>query len=63
MNLTMLQFVAFCFVLGWVGGQVVQGDYYTCLGLALFVTFIGGYSNNAHKVLWKQTVLAFKRKS
>lgn len=57
----MLQFVGFCFVLGWVGGQVVKSDYNTCLMLGSIIAFIGGYIHNAHKLLWAQIIKAFKR--
>lgn len=61
MKLTMLQFVAFCFMLGWVGGQVVKSDYNTCLILGSVIAFIGGYIHDAHKLLWACITKPFKR--
>ena len=61
MKLTVLQFITLCFVSGWVAGQVIRGDYSTCLYLASLTAFIGGYLNNAHKLLWASIVKTVKR--
>lgn len=60
MKLTVLQFTTLCFVSGWVAGQVIRGDYWTCLYLALLNAFIGAYLNDAHKILWASIVKAAK---
>ena len=60
-SLTLLQFVAFAFVLGWVIGDVMKLDYYNHLYVASFSAFMGAYINDAHKVLWAYILKAFKR--
>ena len=56
-----MKLTAFCFMLGWIGGQVVKSDYNTCLMLGSIIAFIGGYVHDAHKVFWKQILTTFKR--
>lgn len=60
MKLTVLQFTMLCFVAGWVAGQVIRADYWTCLYLASLNSFIGAYFNDAHKLLWQFLVKAVK---
>lgn len=59
--LTLLQFIAFAFVLGWVIGDVMKLDYYNRLYVASFSAFIGAYINDAHKILWEYVIKTFKR--
>ena len=61
MKLTLPQFLTLCFVAGWVAGQVIRGDYWTCLYLASLNAFIGAYLNDAHKLLWASLLKTFKR--
>lgn len=61
MKLTIAQFTALCFVIGWVAGQVIQADYQTCLYLASLNAFIGAYLNNAHKLMWALLLKVTKR--
>jgi len=60
-SLTLLQFIAFSFVLGWVIADVMKLDYYNRLYIASFSAFIGAYINDAHKVIWESMVKTFKR--
>ena len=54
-KLTLLQFMAFAFMLGWVGTDVVGGaSYNERLTISIFFAFMVGYLNNAHGILWAQ---------
>ncbi|MBS0285976.1 MAG: hypothetical protein JSR17_01680 [Proteobacteria bacterium] len=53
MKLTLVQFMAFAFILGWVGTDVIGGaTYQERLVISLFLVFVVGYLNNAHGKLW-----------
>lgn len=53
MKLTLLQFIAFAFMLGWVGTDVVGGaTYQERLEISIFLAMIAAYLNNAHGIIW-----------
>ncbi|MGD9592375.1 MAG: hypothetical protein AB7V32_07640 [Candidatus Berkiella sp.] len=64
MKLTLLQFMAFAFMLGWVGTDVIGGaTYEERLIISSFLALMVGYLNNAHGKLWVQfkTALGIKK--
>ncbi len=55
MKLTLLQFMAFAFMVGWVGTDVIGGaSYEQRLGISLFLAVMVGYLNNAHVLVWRK---------
>jgi len=53
MKLNLLQFIAFAFMLGWVGTDVIGGaSYHERLFISTMLAFIAGYLNNAHGIIW-----------
>ena len=67
MKLNLLQFMAFAFMLGWVGTDVVGGvSYHERLTISLFFAVMVGYLNNAHGILlaqFKSVILKLKKAS
>ncbi len=63
MKLTLLQFMAFAFILGWVGTDVIGGaTHQERLIISLFLALMVGYLNNAHGKLWVQLKTALRMK-
>ena len=55
MKLTLLQFMAFAFMLGWIGTEVIGGASYSeRLSISIFLALIVGYLNNAHGRVWEK---------
>lgn len=55
MKLNLLQFMAFAFMLGWVGTDVIGGaSYNERMTISIFLAAMVGYLNNAHGILWAQ---------
>lgn len=55
MKLNLLQFMAFAFMLGWVGTDVIGGaTYQERLCIATFLALMTGYINNAHGLMWRK---------
>lgn len=52
-TLNLPQFLTLWFVSGWVAGQVIRADYWTCLYIASLNFLIGAYFNDVHKSLWR----------
>lgn len=53
MKLNLLQFIAFAFMLGWVGTDIVGGGtYHERLCVSLFLALMTAYLHNAHGILW-----------
>jgi|GEM_PF-6532720 uncharacterized membrane protein YeaQ/YmgE (transglycosylase-associated protein family) len=53
MKLNLIQFIALCFVFGWVAGQVTMLPYHTSLLLGILGAVIAAYLNDAHGKAYK----------
>jgi hypothetical protein len=54
MNLNLLQFMAFAFILGWVGTDVIGGaSYQERMSISVFLALMVGYLNNGHGKTWR----------
>lgn len=54
MKLTLLQFICFGFVLGWVGSEVLGGSYNDKLFCGLLIASSIAYLENLHGIIWKR---------
>jgi hypothetical protein len=62
MKLNLLQFVAFAFMLGWVGTDVVGGaTYHERVCISTFLALMTAYLNNAHGLLWAKCKNGFDK--
>ena len=53
MKLNLIQFIAFAFMLGWVGTDVIGGATYNeRLFISTLLAFTTAYLNNAHGIMW-----------
>jgi hypothetical protein len=51
-QLNLIQFIAFCFIVAWVGMDVIQAEYSQKLFWAIAISVGIGYLENAHGKFW-----------
>lgn len=61
-KLNLVQFIAFSFMVGWVGMDVIHADYHQKLFWATVLAFGTAYFENAHGKFWKYLKTFFKNK-
>ena len=61
MKLNLLQFIAFAFMLGWIGMDVVGSTYHERLVVSLFLAMMTAYLNNAHGICWSKLKSLFAK--
>ena len=52
MKLTLLQFICFSFILGYVGADALGGNHADKLCAGILLAFVIGYLNNFHGKTW-----------
>lgn len=57
MKLNLIQFMAFAFMLGWVGTDVIGGaSFDDRLCISVFLALMTGYLNDGHKIVWQRVL-------
>lgn len=54
MKLTLIQFIAFGFVLGWVLCDVIGGTHTEKIKIATIIALVVAYIHNAHGLIWQR---------